>query len=205
MRYYGIRSTSGREASYWNVFLLVIICETFEVSLVLYFLVRPAVTNPERPPQRPLDRFHLCLLYFFTNLKGRLRFHRRVSVHGGGVGVEYPGIRSLLGTRVSGGRYSRELGYTLPEVEVIAAVDTHPTGILSCCRPQCSCCKVIFLYMSVILSTGGGVWQTPPWADTPLGQIPSGQTPPWVDTPLGRHPLGRHPSLCRHPTGQTPP
>ena len=57
--------------------------------------------------------------------------------------------------------------------------------------PHHSCNKVMFLHVSVILSTGG-VWQTPPWPDTPPGQ-----TPP----PPGRH--GQTP-LGRHPPGQTP-
>ena len=52
----------------------------------------------------------------------------------------------------------------------------------------------MFLHLSVILSTGG-IWQTPPPADTPL-----------ADTPLGRHPQGRYPLGSRHPSprGQTP-
>ena len=51
-------------------------------------------------------------------------------------------------------------------------------------RPQRSCGKVMFLHLSVILSTGGGgcVWQTPPRTDTPWQTLP-GQTPP-----QGRHP-----------------
>ena len=59
----------------------------------------------------------------------------------------------------------------------------------------------------------GGVWLTPPWADTHK------HTPHWAYTPLGRHPsLGRHPPTRqthpdthprqipagRHPSGQTP-
>ena len=56
-----------------------------------------------------------------------------------------------------------------------------------------SCGKVMFLHLSVILSTGGvcpsACWDThPSWADTPPRQTPPGQTPPWADTPLGRHP-----------------
>ena len=48
--------------------------------------------------------------------------------------------------------------------------------------PQCSCGKVMFLHVSVILSTRGVS------ARHPLGQTPPGQT-----LPLGRHPLlGRH-------------
>ena len=54
---------------------------------------------------------------------------------------------------------------------------------------------VMFLHLSVILSTGGGlcVWQTPP-----------GQTPPLADTPLADIPLadthlGQTPTLSRAP------
>ena len=65
-----------------------------------------------------------------------------------------------------------------------------------------SCGKVMFLHVPVILSTGVGVWQTPPpplgrplWADTPLGRhTPTGRhTPRQTPPPLGRYPLGRHP------------
>ena len=45
-------------------------------------------------------------------------------------------------------------------------------------RPQRSCDKVMFLRLSVILSTGGGVWQTPPLADI---------TPPGTDILSGRY------------------
>ena len=37
-----------------------------------------------------------------------------------------------------------------------AAVGTHPTEMYSCYRPQTKFAKVMFLHMSVILSTGGG-------------------------------------------------
>ena len=37
------------------------------------------------------------------------------------------------------------------------ASGTHPTGMLSCYHPQTKFAKVMFLHMSVILSTGGGV------------------------------------------------
>ena len=47
-------------------------------------------------------------------------------------------------------------------------------------RPQRSCSKVMFLHMSVILSTGGPVWQTHPLADTPSPDTP------WADIPLGQ-------------------
>ena len=35
-----------------------------------------------------------------------------------------------------------------------------------------SCGKVMFLHLSVILFTGGGVWADTPWADIPPGQTP---------------------------------
>ena len=76
----------------------------------------------------------------------------------------------------------------------------------------------MFLHLSVILSTGGGVchsawWDTPPWADTPLGRHPLGRNPlpgrhpPQANTP---HPgqTPQHPGQTppgRHPPGQTPP
>ena len=53
-------------------------------------------------------------------------------------------------------------------------------------RPQWSCGKVMYLHMTVILSTGGGVClphtpgQTPP-GQTPLGQTPPGRHSPWAD------------------------
>ena len=76
----------------------------------------------------------------------------------------------------------------------------QPTNKIFTCpihiyRPQRTYGKVMFLYVSVILS-GGAVWHTHPWAD-PLPPPP----PLWVDTPPGRHPspLGRHPP----PTNQS--
>ena len=66
--------------------------------------------------------------------------------------------------------------------------------------PQRRCGKVMCLHLSVILFTGG-VWQTPPQADTPLGRHSPGQTPP----PVGRHPLPwKDTFLGRHPPRQTP-
>ena len=53
-------------------------------------------------------------------------------------------------------------------------------------RPQCSCGKVMFLHLSVILP------------DTPLpGQTPPGQTPPseMVVASGGTHPTGMHSCL----------
>ena len=90
--------------------------------------------------------------------------------------------------------------------------------------PQRRCGKVMCLHLSVILFTGG-VWQTPPQADTPLGRHSPGQTPllwadtpfpgktpSWADTPQadtpppGRHPPGQTPPLADTPSpGQTPP
>ena len=55
-------------------------------------------------------------------------------------------------------------------------------------RPQCSCGKVMFLHLSVILFTGG--------VSAPVHA--------GIHTPLGRHPLGRHPpAQCM--LGYTPP
>ena len=79
----------------------------------------------------------------------------------------------------------------------------------TCNCPQCSCGKVMFSQVSVILFTGG-VANTP--RQTPPRQTPPTPTPgktPQADTsrqtPLGRHPPDRHP-LARHPTpGQTLP
>ena len=69
-----------------------------------------------------------------------------------------------------------------------------------CYRPQRSCGKVMFLHVSVILFTGGGVWQ----ADTPLaGRHPlPGQSPPWADTPHRQAPPGMATAVDGvHPTG----
>ena len=77
-------------------------------------------------------------------------------------------------------------------------------------RPQRSCGMVMFLHLSVILSTGGGlcVWQTPPGQTPPAGRHPLGRHPPWANTHLeqshppetataadGTHPTGMH-SCC---------
>ena len=51
-------------------------------------------------------------------------------------------------------------------------------------HPQRSCGKVMFLHLSVILSTEG-VWQILPWANAPLGRPPQRQTPPLGDIPPG--------------------
>ena len=73
--------------------------------------------------------------------------------------------------------------------------------------------KVIFLHLSVILFTEGGVpGQVPPLAGTPprqvhpLGRYTSWTGTPWqVHTPRQVHPLGRYPRQI-HPLGQgTPP
>ena len=68
-------------------------------------------------------------------------------------------------------------------------------------RPQRSCGKVRSLYLSVILSTGGGLpppGQTPQWADTTLGRQPPEQTPPWADTPLPSACWDTHPPCPVH-------
>ena len=52
----------------------------------------------------------------------------------------------------------------------------------------------MFLHLSVILFTGGGVCHTLPWTDTPLGQTPLGRHPPPGQTPPGQTPLLR--SAC---------
>ena len=58
-----------------------------------------------------------------------------------------------------------------------------------------SCSEVIFLYLSVILFTGG-LCHTAPRADTPLGRhtpradTPWDRHPPWADTPLAQCMLG---------------
>ena len=68
----------------------------------------------------------------------------------------------------------------------LRAGGTHPTGMFSCYRPQRSCGKVMFLHLSVILFTGGGVWQTPP--------RPLQQTATAAD---GTHPTGMHSCLFK--------
>ena len=91
-------------------------------------------------------------------------------------------------------------------------VDSNLANVCDCrkyyYRPQRSCGKVMFLHLSVILSTGGGRGSAThtPWADTPLGRhpLPPGQTPslgrhPWPDTPWAYIPL------VTHPPGQKPP
>ena len=59
----------------------------------------------------------------------------------------------------------------------------------------------MFLHLSVILSTGGGVSGRHPQAYTPLGRHP-----PWETPPLGRHLPGRHhhlPGRQRRPLQRT--
>ena len=75
-----------------------------------------------------------------------------------------------------------------------SAVNIRGSGLLirikflSNYRPQRSCRKVMFLYLSVshfvhrVGVSQHAMGQTPPWADTPR-QTPPGQTPPWADTP----------------------
>ena len=61
-------------------------------------------------------------------------------------------------------------------------------------RPQMKFAKVMFLHLSVILSTGGVS------ASLHAGMHTSWQTPPLADIPLGRH-QPQPPPLCRHPPG----
>ena len=56
-----------------------------------------------------------------------------------------------------------------------------------------SCGKVMFLHLSVILSTGRGVWTTACWDTQPPANPP------------GRHPLGQTPSPADTPRADTPP
>ena len=85
-------------------------------------------------------------------------------------------------------------------------------------RPQRSWAKVMFLQVSVILFTGGGVclsacWDTSPGADTPQSRPPGADIPPGQTPPRSRHPTGsRHPPRVdtppgadTHPPEQTPP
>ena len=84
--------------------------------------------------------------------------------------------------------------------------------IMGSYRLQRSYGKVMFLHLSVILSTGG-VCPSACW-DTPPRQTPPGRHPLWADTPsgqtpaLGRHPLGRPPRadpLAQYMLGYTHP
>ena len=80
--------------------------------------------------------------------------------------------------------------------------ELHKLGFISVCDNSCG--KVMFLHLSVILSTGGSAavharihppGQTPP---------PPGQTPvhAGIHPPVGRHPSGRHPSRDGHCSGR---
>ena len=82
--------------------------------------------------------------------------------------------------------------------------------------PQKKFAKVIFLHLSVILFTGGGVWlsaywDTPPGADSPrrpkLSRHPWEQTLPRADSPLGADsPREQTPLTVDTPSPQyTPP
>ena len=52
-------------------------------------------------------------------------------------------------------------------------------------RPQRSWGKVMFLHLSVILSTGGSATHTPPLGRHLPGQNPPpSKQPPWADAPL---------------------
>ena len=77
--------------------------------------------------------------------------------------------------------------------------------------------KVIFLHLSDILFTGGGVylsacWDNPPGADTRQEQTPArSRPPPGADTPQeqtppwSRHPPRADPPRADTPLDQTPP
>ena len=62
----------------------------------------------------------------------------------------------------------------------------------------------MFLHLSVILFTGGGLYPSMQWADTPHAD-----TPPWADIPwqTAPPPPGRHPLVDKEqtPPRQTPP
>ena len=63
----------------------------------------------------------------------------------------------------------------------------------------------MFLHLSVILSTAGGMSASVHDGIHPLPwQKPPRQTPPWADTPLRRHPREVI-HLRRHPLGKHPP
>ena len=71
-------------------------------------------------------------------------------------------------------------------------------------RPQRSCRKVMFLHLSVILSTGVGGLPYPPGRH-PTGQTLEADTPQGRHPSLGRYPLDRHPPSADTPTEQTSP
>ena len=100
------------------------------------------------------------------------------------------------------------------------ALQTYTIPSLTFYRPQ-FVAKVIFLHLSVILFTGGGVsasvhagipppwsrtlWkQTPPRADPPE-QTPQEQTPPWSKHPPEQTPPGSRPCQEADPAGKQTP
>ena len=72
-------------------------------------------------------------------------------------------------------------------------------SLLTGYRPQRSCRKVMFLYLSVILFTGGGVCPSACLDTHTPGRHTPEQTSPWADTPLGRSS-----QWANNPPGQTP-
>ena len=72
-------------------------------------------------------------------------------------------------------------------------------------RPQLSCGKIMFLHLSVILSTGGGVYAQGGVSQHSLGQAPPGRHTPVQAPSLGRHPPAQwilgytHPAQCNTP------
>ena len=80
---------------------------------------------------------------------------------------------------------------------------SHQHNICYFCRPQTKFAKVMFLHVSVILSTGGVPGQVPPRTRyTPLG---SGTPPGRYTPPQARYPPGRVNPPGRFPPDQVPP
>ena len=95
----------------------------------------------------------------------------------------------------SGGSLSWRLSDSDPPLQITPIWQrrgsVHPTGMHSCCHPQRSCGKVMFLHLSVILFTGGVcilacIGVAPPQADTSRADTPR-QIPLWADNPRADH------------------
>ena len=77
-------------------------------------------------------------------------------------------------------------------------------------RRQRSCGKVMFLHLSVILFTEGGLpdrdpyRQNRPWTETPPGQRPPGQRSPWPELPLNRDPSWTETPWTETPSQNSP-
>ena len=148
------------------------------------------------------------------------------SVHGGGVAIPAciaGGIPACLAAGLQGrgggvacsGRYLLRAGVWRPPRRQTATVadGTYPTGMHSCywfyliTGRNKVVAKVMFLFVSVILSTGGGCLPQcmHPWEQTP----PQEQTPPGADTPSEQTPPppgSRHPpeSRLQHTVNERP-